>query len=356
MALVLLSHAEQVAAYLRGELARGRWGEVLPGIQRLSSDLGVNHNTMEAALHLLEAEGLLVPQGHGRPRKVMVNKLRPDKRSLRVCILHYEMEDRSLPYQVELLARLQEAGHVADSAGKTLHDLGMRVDRIARLVQASDADAWVVCAASREVLAWFAESSIPAIALFGRFHGLPIAAVSPRKIPAMVACVRKLVALGHRRIVLFAREERRKPLPAQFEQAFIDEMAGQGLPTGPFNLPDWEENPAGFHDCLDTLFRHTPPTALILGETQFFMSLQQYLLKRGLRVPEDVSVVCPDPDPAFLWCNPAVSHIRWDYEPLVHRILRWADQVAQGRDDRSQSSFLAELIEGGTIGPAKGGG
>ena len=86
------------------------------------------------------------------------------------------------------------------------------------------------------------------------------------------------------------------------------------------------------------------------------MSLQQYPLRNGLLVPEDLSVICPDRDPAFAWCKPEVSHIQWDYRPLVHQILRWTKQVAKGRDDREQTLFLADFIEGGTIGPAPGTG
>ncbi len=350
MPIVLLSHAEQVVAHLRGEFSRGRWGDLLPGIQRLGMDLGVNHNTVEAALRLLEKEGLLVSQGHGRPRRVVAGACGMGKRSLRVKILLYEAGDRSLPDHVELLARLQEAGHAADYAPKSLQELGMRVERVARFVESQPADAWVVCAGSEEILTWFSTCGVPAIAMFGRFTGVPIASAAPRKIPAMVTAVRRLVEWGHRRIVLFAREERRKPKPAPLEKAFLDELAALGLPTGPFNLPEWEETPEGFHASLDTLFRHTPPTAILLGESVFFMSLQQYLLRSGIRVPDDVSIVCPDPDPGFVWCHPVVSHIHWDYRPLVHRILRWTEQVAQGRDDREQSLFLADFVEGGTIG------
>lgn len=351
MPLVLLTHAEQVAAYVRGELARGRWGESLPGIQRLGMDLAVNHNTVEAGLRLLEKEGLVVSQGHGRPRRVVAGAAGAAKRSLRISILLYEAGDRSFPEQVELLARLQEAGHAADHASKSLGELGMRAERVARFVENHPADAWVICAGSREVLTWFSTCGVPAIAMFGRFAGVPIPAAAPRKIPAMVTAVRKLVAMGHRRIVLFAREERRKPQPALFEQAFLDELGALGLPTGPFNLPDWDETPDGFHASLDRLFLHTPPTTIILGESLFFMSLQQYLLRRGIRVPEDLSVICPDPDPAFAWCHPDISHIHWDYRPLVHRILRWTEHVAQGREDGEQTLFLADFVEGGTIGP-----
>jgi len=37
----------------------------------------------------------------------------------------------------------------------------------------------------------------------------------------------------------------------------------------------------------------------------------------------------------------------------MQRILRWAEHVARGREDREQTMFVAELVEGGTIEPIK---
>jgi hypothetical protein len=64
-----------------------------------------------------------------------------------------------------------------------------------------------------------------------------------------------------------------------------------------------------------------------------------------------VSLLADDFDPAFAWCEPVISHIRWDYRPVVRRVLRWAENVAHDREDRRQTLFDAELIEGGTMAP-----
>lgn len=342
---------EQVAGYLREELLRGTWTGMMPGEDRLMARLGVGRNTIKAALRMLEEEGLLEGRGAGCQRRITAPEM-GKRTALRIRILLYERIDRGHPDNVELLARLQEAGYAASFANKSLHDLRMDPVRVARFVANQPADAWVVCSGSREVLEWFSAQPFPAIAMYGRFSGLPIAAASPRKIPAQTAGVRKLVALGHRRIVMLVREERRKPYPAWAEQAFLEELAAQGLPTGSYNLPDWEETPAGFLKCLDSLFRHTPPSALIIGDTPLFIPVQQFLARRGILVPDQVSLLSVDSEPGFEWCDPVVSHIRWDYRPVVRRVLGWAENVAHGKDDRRQALFLAKLIEGGTMGSA----
>ena len=70
-------------------------------------------------------------------------------------------------------------------------------------------------------------------------------------------------------------------------------------------------------------------------------------------MPKDVSLICTDGDPHFTWCRPSVAHIHWDYRPVVRRVVRWADNVSQGKEDRRQSLTKAEFVEGGMVGPAK---
>jgi DNA-binding LacI/PurR family transcriptional regulator len=277
-------------------------------------------------------------------------------RPLRLAILAFDppVVELAEGYMSDLLHRLGEAGHRVFFAEKCLLELGMEVGRVARMVRRTEADAWVVCAGSREVLEWFAAQPVPAFALFGRRRGVPIAGVGPDKVSVMVAVTRHLIESGHRRIVILARQLRRLPVPGGAECAVLAEMATHGIPTGEFNLPDWEETGEGFHRCLEELFRFTRPTALFIDEAPFLIAALQFLGRRGLRVPEDVSLVCLDPDPGFAWCHPEVAHVRWDSRPVVRRVVRWAANVSHGKEDRRQTLTKAEFVEGGTVGVVRG--
>lgn len=347
----ILSAAEQVALHLRRELGRGRWVGHLPGVESLAAELGVNHKTVAAALQQLEREGQLAGCGAGRRRRIITPKGRA-ARPMRIALLEYEPASRRVGYVIELRDSLQAAGHEAFFAGKSLLELGMDVTRISRLVQQTKADAWVIGAGSNTVLQWFSAQPVPAFALFGRREGLPIASVGPDKVPAMVVAARQLAMMGHRRIVLVAHRERRLPEPGRAERAFLEELRSHGLPVGAFNLPDWEETREGFHELLQSLFKFTPPTALIIDEAPLFAAAQQFLAGCGIRVPQQVSLICTDADPTFEWCLPTIAHIRWESAPVVRRIVRWAAAVSRGRKDLTQTLTSAEFISGGTIGPA----
>jgi len=55
------------------------------------------------------------------------------------------------------------------------------------------------------------------------------------------AANRRLIELGHRRMVLIVRAARRKPTLGALERAFLEEFAVHGVVTSEFNLPNCEE-------------------------------------------------------------------------------------------------------------------
>ena len=175
--------------------------------------------------------------------------------------------------------------------------------------------------------------------------------MGPDKAPAIQEATRRLIALGHRRILLLCRRVRRLPEPGRVEREFLRTMGEHGLPVSAFNLPDWEETPEGFQTLLREIFRVSQPTALIVDEVPFFFATQQFLLGRGLRVPGQVSLVACDDDPAFAWCSPPIAHCHWDFAPIVRHITRWAVATSEGRTERRQMLFPAEFVPGGSIGP-----
>ena len=321
----------------------------MPGVNPLVAELGVGHKTVKAALRMLENEGLLVNQGRGTKRLITLPQDHATP-ALRVSVLDFLPPDQSDPWIVGLRQQLLDDGHNPFFTEKSLTELGMDVRRIARQVERTPADAWVVCSASREVLEWFAQQETPIFSLFGVRGGLPIAGAGPDKAPPMAEATRRFIALGHRRISFLCRSQLRLPQPAQGVRAILGELEAAGIATGKFNLPDWEENDEGFKRCLDSLFGPTPPTALILDEPFLFHAAFHHLARRGLRVPEDVSIICVDGDPTFDWCEPSIAHIDWDSRPWVRRIIRWANNVSRGKEDRRQTHSKAVYIDGGTVG------
>ena len=340
---------EQTAAHLRDGIATGRWIGELPGRDQLVAEFGVSPRSIQIAMKILEKEGLLVSQGQGRRHKIHLPEKRLRAKRMRVGI--FMQSDLNDSYMLELRHQLNEAGHISIMPRDGMEDLYNSVKRVERVVLKAKADVWVLTGASREILQWFVEHDIKVFALAGRRFDFPVAGTGPNKSPLYGEVTRKLIGLGHRRIVMVCQRALRLPEPSRSARVFLDTIQAAGIPTGSYNLPDWDVSKKGFHDLLDSLFRNSPPTALILDEAYQYYAAHHYLAAHNLRVPHDVSLVCTDRDPGFIWCKPSVAHIYWDYHPVVRRIMRWVNNVARGVDDRRQGFTKAEYIDGGTVGP-----
>ena len=143
--------------------------------------------------------------------------------------------------------------------------------------------------------------------------------------------------------------------PGATGRAFLDALSASGITAGAYNLPGWDGGQGGeegLYALLDSSFQHTPPTAIIVGSGPTYFATLHFLLNRGIRVPQDVSLIVTDADPDFNQCEPSVSHIRWkSSRPLVNRIVSWVNNISQGKEDTRQTFIKSEFIEGGTIGP-----
>jgi len=346
---------ELTAAHLREGLRMGRWSGTLPGAARLAKQLDVAPATIRAALRLLEADGLITGRGLGRSRSIASSTTEAVAPPLRLAILRYGASRTDNPQTsavlTEIIHSLEAAGHTAFLSERSQIDLRQDLGRIVREMEKTPADAWVIVSGSRELLEWCATQPLPCLALYGRTGGLALARTGPDKVPAYRAATRELLALGHRRIVLIARAARRMPTPGSSERAFLEELASHGVVTGSYNLPDWEESPEGFSNLLERLFLHSPPTALIVQEAARYIAAAEFLARRGIKVPQKVSLISPDDDPLFAWCHQGIAHMRWYDAPIVRRVVRWVNDVRKGKPDRKEINFPAEFVPGGSIGP-----
>lgn len=225
----------------------------------------------------------------------------------------------------------------------------MNQERVARFVNRTPADAWVVFVGSRPVLEWFARQPIPSFALLGRGTNVDMAGLTVSKTSAMSEILHRLAGLGHRRIVLMTPEERRKPEPGALERHYLSELESLGIQPGPYNLPDWKSEPKAFHARLESLFAHTPPSAILFDVPVLFTGALLFFNRRGLRIPDDVSTVTLDNNPSFAWHDPKPTHLDTHPQKWVSKVMRWVGNVARGKQDRRKTTVSAELVDGGTI-------
>lgn len=337
------SVAQQLASYIRDELKQGRWSEKLPGRDRLAKELGVDASTVEKALRQLEKEGFLESQGPGKARRISAKGQAPDQ--TRVLIIAYEQADIHSGYVFnELRHRLTAAGHRLSFAPKTLTELKHDPKKVLSMAKACAADAYIVHAGSRPILEAFSQSSLKIFALFGMMTNLPIAGTGPDMLPALREALHHLFAHGHEKIVMLVREQRHKAGFGAVQRVFIDELEQQGISTGSYNLPEWKDNPEGLRECLDSLFKVTPPSALLILDPILYLAVKNYLADQRGGTFREIALICTAYDPSFDWCVPPAPHFRWDHGLIAKRVSSWVNNVANGRQDTNKKLIKAKFV------------
>ncbi|MBL9183244.1 MAG: substrate-binding domain-containing protein [Verrucomicrobiaceae bacterium] len=352
---------EQAASHLREGFQKGRWAGQLPGVGPLADELGVSKDTIRAALSLLEEQGLIKSSGWGKRREIITRRPRSRRSgSLRIGILLRETLEQDNTHSVRLILgirhALESAGHACFIARRTIIDCGEAIPRIQAQIDADKADAWIVYGGSYEILRWFIEQKVPVFAIGGRFDGLHLASTATRLDAAMHQCVDALHARGHQRIVFVVPAFWRHPNLSKTATAFVERLQHHGLqPHRDYHVPDWTETPEGLQQLFEALFRTTPPTALLLLEPGYTIAALAFLAQRGLRVPEDISLVSLMTDPLFHYRVPEISHFDWPIDIHVKRVAQWVDAIAAGTAIPRATEASAVFREGQTIAPAPAG-
>lgn len=348
---------DQTAQHIRDGVQNGRWTGKLPGLRPLAEELGVSRESLRTALRRLEAEGLLAAGEQGDSRRI-VGTVNPGKReTLRIALMPARhMENESVADQsiiLSLMHDLEAAGHDCMLVAPPGHSADPGVAAVQRLVAEKNADAWIVYQGSRDVLKWFSEQATPTLAIGGHNSGLPLASVGFNYAGAVSEATRRLVALGHRRIVFISPSFARRPAPSRPVRAFLDELSAAGITTGEFNSPDWEESPAGLRTLMESLFMLTPPTAIITWDGYEASGVLSFLNERKLSVPGDISLVALTTDASIAWQNPKIRIATLDQESssLLRHCIRWADGIVAGAKDTHAELLAAEFLPGNTLGP-----
>lgn len=350
------SLVELTSDAIRDGLLQGHWGKVLPGIRTLSSELQVGKNTVEKALALLTRDGTLPRAEHGKRRRVDTVEKKPGRVLRTAILLHSPLEMQST-YTREMLVNIRERlarrGHDVVFVKEPPEGLGADPGpRLATMVSEAEASAWVLVQSPRAVIEWFSRQSTPAFCIGGFVSGLPIGSCGTSGEEITRDAARRLISTGHRRICMLE-------LPAwqsakqmgSAARAFCEELRVAGVKPGPFHLPRWEESPGALRSLLDQLFAVTPPTAMIVYDVHHLMALLGFLMERGLRIPQDVSVVVDIDEPLLEWFPVPFAKYHHPWDRLAEATVRWMGTVARGEPDVRQQHFAADFLPGESIAP-----
>lgn len=272
------------------------------------------------------------------------------RQSNRIGILAHRME---LSGPGRIIAGATKAararGFVLDIASMDGEDT-RSVDEALDLVLEHQIAGVFATAQTRVVRAAVADRGLDVPVALDSGEGLSSTGTNPRAHPGKLAAAH-LAELGHRRVafvngphVWIASTERRS--------GFLEVAAERGLEIVHESEGDWSAE-SGYRAAADI---PDDVTAVALANDSMAIGLIFGLAERGIRVPEDVSVIGMDDAPESRFHLPALTTVRLDFEGEGAYLMNMLIAKIEGADPGEVPGYrLPELIvRGSTAAPRVG--
>jgi LacI family transcriptional regulator len=179
-----------------------------------------------------------------------------------------------------------------------------------------------------------------------RGAGIPLVVIDPANTPPPdipsvgatnwaggLAATEHLLSLGHRRIgVITGFADMLCSMARLDGYRSALERAGVAADPDLIKYGDFEHE-GGFARAVELLALPDAPTAIFAGSDQQALGVYEAARQRGLRIPDDLSVVGFDELPVSRWASPPLTTVR---QPLTEM-------------GSTAAQMLGDLIEGGTL-------
>jgi hypothetical protein len=351
--------AGEIAGVLRELIDKGKVAGFLPPERALCARFGVSRPTIRGGLAILKREGVLRVR-HGQRTEIVLSRQRqPARTGQPVVNLLAPSYPVVMNTENALIAEeLESHLHAADFDFRVICDPRFRAGNwgplAARIVAQNPADCWILRSVSLPIQHWFAESGLPTVLVAPPFPGIALPSVDLDHRATCRHAVGQFALLSHRRIV-FLSGNRGLTAEMEGEKGFAEGRELAGLPDHECEIVRFESGGEDLVQTLERLFRRTDrPTALLVDETMETVTTVTWLLRNGLRVPEDVSVIARGWDTVFDYAVPRIACYRFDRRVLVGRICRWVFRLVRHEDiPRRFSGVVTKFHRGGTLAAPK---
>lgn len=347
----------QLADIMRERIASGEWTHALPPERFLAEEFLVSRTTLRRALAILTDEKLLLPVVSRRGQRLIqaAAPRRVGRGLKRVCILTPTLHGS--PQLIEQLGVMRlllgNAGIAVD-----VDEAGLLIDQqdpsstLSRILRRHANSIWVLHKMPEQVQRWFERERLPTVVFGSVFPGVSLPGVDLDFRAAARHATGLLLARGCRHLVLLVH---RTPLAGDSKtvEAVTGELTRHGLPAP--RVLRHDSNRMRLMDALDReiVARLGECDALIIANDHHLLTALPHLMRRGVRIPEDISLIHLSNDPAVERLSP----LPYRYEPGSLRVRRLVAAVKTLFDGGSPKSSLLipELLEGESLRSAAAG-
>ncbi len=345
--------ANTLKVWIESGILRG----TCPGELQLKARLGVGRDTLRQALRLLEQEGWVAPTTQGCQRRVQIGEqpIRPEPGVSRLPVTFLSPErvvDRQVLLEMEdLQMRLAKQGRELRFISPKIFHLAHPEHQLERLVRQQPSAAWILYFTGRLVQQWFDRAKVPAFVYGSPYPevNLPFA-VNDWEEGSFHAGL-QLLRHGHRVIGIMENQD---PGPGTLAaERGLRRALGTVGKEGKVIVLKEDRSPASVARAYELAFNLKPrPTAIVLTNSAQLLTAYSWLASKGIRTPDDISLVSIANDSCFNEFHPPACYYRCNSKVLARHIgHRVMDLVDNGHVSLRSIRVHLEYVSGATIGP-----
>lgn len=344
----------QVAEQLKREIFAGKWRGVLPSERSLCRELHVSRSTLRAALTLLERWGLTKPE-HGVGHRITSQQKKNAAAATRsIGVLIPQPLTALRPHIALWIDELQSLLH---AAGCELHlhcapslyrQNPARV--MGHFLQRHPSDCWIVVRGTKVMQEWLAQKRVPCVVAGSLFPGVVLPSVDVDYRAITRHAVGELLRNGHRRIALLIPELALAG-EVESEKGFHEAVQASrhiGIDAAVYSYKEMLAPMLGvLRRILD---KKSPPTGLVVANSNYYLATVTELARRGLRVPEDVSLISRDDDPFLDFIVPSPARYRNDPKVFASKAATFALRILEhGNSEADHVTLLLRYDPGQSV-------
>jgi DNA-binding LacI/PurR family transcriptional regulator len=357
-----VTRADAAEQALREGILSGRWRGELPGLRFLAKALGVGHGNVATALSRLVRDGLVENRGARCRFRVRSDALPPPAalpQKLRHLVFLTPRDLGASPNEAFWMT-VARIGEILGPEHWT-----MRVHAVDYGTNQRHHAQWEAVLQLERPQAVIAVRGTPALAEWGQDCGVPFFQFAGSPGAARVPCVgyagaqmveeavRRAVGQGHRFITAPLLDR-----PPAFLKAFRKALAsalheaGGRFSAGVSTPVEQEFSPTAMQRCLRRVWRLRPPTAVITVSWFEYLAAFSFLHRQGLRIPQDVSLICLSDDPTAAWMNPEPARFVHDSARVAEVLADWVSAPPVIAEDHAPFIEVAShWAHGGSLAP-----
>lgn len=346
------SKTGQLADILRIRIESGEWKETIPPERLLAEDLLVSRTTLRKALEILQHDGWIAPAESSRScRRILTPEGKPNSAvpSGLVVVITPSMFDN--PLLLEHLAVLRDllgrgGARIEVREAARIAELRQPKNELARLAAKFPGAVWILYRMPQPVQIAAGQLGLRCIVYGSVLAGVDLPYVDVDFRAVARHALGRCLARGLRKIAVLVH---RTPLAG--DTVIVSEitslLAGAGAPPPVILRHDF--NRSRLIDSLDQ--RIVPadktPDALIVVSQHHLLTTLPHLLRRGLRIPDDLSLIYLSNDPVTERLSPLPE--RYDLGGQLPRRLAKAAQAMISGEIPSSARLLPKLKAGETF-------